>query len=79
MLFVLSCSWKEKVVSNISKIKQYFYHVTAGSIVVSSNVSGNVKRFYQCKPVKAVCSSNVGKQNACNVISVGKSVSLLNH
>ena len=48
--------------------------VTARSIVVSSNVSGHVKRFYQCKPVKAVCSSNVSKQNACNVSSVSKLV-----
>ena len=47
-------------------------HVTARSIVVWSNVSGHVKRLYQCKPVKAVCSSNVSKQNACNVISVSK-------
>ena len=49
----------------------------ARSIVVSSNVSGHVKRFYQCKPVKAVlCSSNVSKQNACNVSSVSKLVKL---
>ena len=51
--------------------------VTARSIVVSSNVSGHVKRFYQCKPVKAVCSSNVSKQNACNVSSVSKLVKQL--
>ena len=38
----------------------------------SSNVSANVKRFYQCKPVKAVCFSNLSKQNACDVCSVSK-------
>ena len=42
--------------------------------MVSSNVSGHVNRFYQCKHVKAVCSSNVSKQNACNVSSVSKLV-----
>ena len=46
--------------------------VAARSIVVLSNVSGHVKRFYQYKPVKAVCSSNVSKQNACNVSSVSE-------
>ena len=51
-------------------------HVTARSIVVYSNVSGNVKRFYQCKPIKAVCSSNVSKQNACNVSNISKLVKL---
>ena len=35
--------------------------VAARSIVVSSNVSGHLKRFYQYKPVKAVYSSNVSK------------------
>ena len=49
----------------------------ARSIVVLSNVSGHVKRFYQYKPVKAVCSSNVSKQNACNVSSVSKLVKSL--
>ena len=49
-------------------------HVTARSIVFWSNVSGHVKRLYQCKPFKAVCSSNVSKQNACNVSSVSKLV-----
>ena len=49
----------------------------ARSIVVLSNVSGHVKRFYQYKPVKAVCSSNVSKQNACNVSSVSKLVKQL--
>ena len=39
-----------------------------------SNVSGHVKRLYKCKPVKAVCSSNVSKQNDCNVSSVSKLV-----
>ena len=42
-------------------------HVTTRSIVVSSIVSEHVKRFYQCKPVKAACSSNVSKQNACKI------------
>ena len=36
-------------------------HVTARSIVVSSNVSGHVKLFYHYKPVKAVCSSHISK------------------
>ena len=43
-------------------------------IIVLSNVSGHVKGLYQCKPVKAVCSSNVSKQNDCNVSSVSKPV-----
>ena len=40
----------------VSKSGNCSNHVTARSIVVSSNVSGNVKRLYQCKPVKVVCS-----------------------
>ena len=36
----------------------------------SSNVGANVKHFYQCKPVKAACFSNLSKQNVCNVFSV---------
>ena len=39
-----------------------------------SNFSGNVKCFYQCKPVKAACSSNVSKQNAFNESSSSKLV-----
>ena len=58
----------------VSKSENCSNHVTARRIVVSSNVSGHVKRFYQCKPVKAVCFSNVSKQNACNVSSVSKLV-----
>ena len=58
----------------VSKSGNCSNHVTARSIVVSSNVSGHVKRLYQCKPVKAVCSSNVSKQNDCNVSSVSKLV-----
>ena len=52
-------------------------HVTVRSIVVSPNVSGHVKRLYRCKPVKAVCSSNFIKQNACNVSSASKLVKSL--
>ena len=52
--------------------------VIARSIVVSSIVSGHVRHFYQYKPVKAVCSSNVSKQNACNVSSVSELVKPLN-
>ena len=58
----------------VSKSGNCSNHVTARSIVVSPNVSGHVKRLYQCKPVKAVCSSNVSKQNNCNVSSVSKLV-----
>ena len=39
-----------------------------------SNVSGHMKRLYQCKPVKVACSSNVSKQNACKVSRVNKLV-----
>ena len=41
-------------------------------------MSGHVRHFYQYKPVKAVCSSNVSKQNACNVSSVSELVKPLN-
>ena len=58
----------------VSKSGNCSNHVTARSIVVLSNVRGGVKRFYQCKPVKAVCSSNVSKQNVWNVTSVSKLV-----
>ena len=58
----------------VSKSGNCSNHVTARSTVVSSNVSGHVKRLYQCKHVKAVCSSNVSKQNYCNVSSVSKLV-----
>ena len=58
----------------VSKSGNCSNHVTARSIVVSSNVSGHVKRLYQYEPVKAACSSNVSKQNACNVSSVSKLV-----
>ena len=61
----------------VSKSGNCSNHVAARSILVSSNVSGHVKRFYQCKPVKAVCSGNVSKQNACNVSSVSKLVKQL--
>ena len=61
----------------VSKSGNCSNHVAARSILVSSNVSGHVKRFYQCKPVKAVCSGNVSKQNACNVSSVSKLVKSL--
>ena len=58
----------------VSKSGNFSNHVTARSIVVSSNVSGHVKHLYQCKHVKAVCSSSVSKQNDCNVSSVSKLV-----
>ena len=51
-----------------------FKYAAAKSIFVSSNVSGHVKVFYQYKAVKYVCSSNVSKQNACNVSSICKLV-----
>ena len=57
----------------VSKSGNCSNHVAARSILVS----GHVKRFYQCKPVKAVCSGNVSKQNACNVSSVSKLVKSL--
>ena len=46
----------------VSKSGNCSNHVTARSIVVSSNVSGHVKGLYQCKPVKVVCSSNVSTE-----------------
>ena len=58
----------------VSKSGNCSSHVTARSIVVSSNGSGHVECLYQCKPVRAVCSSNVSKQNDCNVSSVSKLV-----
>ena len=58
----------------VSKSENCSNHVTARSIVVSSNVSGHVKCLY--KPVKVVCSSNVSKQNNCNQVVL---VHLLNH
>ena len=57
----------------VSKSGNCSNHVTVRSIVVSSNV----KRLYQCKPVKAVCSGNVSKQNDCNVSSVSNLVKSL--
>ena len=56
----------------VSKSLNCSDHVTSRRILVSSKVSGHVKRLHQCKPIKAVCSSNVSKQNACNVRSVRK-------
>ena len=55
----------------VSKSGNCSNHVTARSIAASSNCR-IVKCLDQCKPVKAVCSSNVSKQNACNVSSVSK-------
>ena len=52
-------------------------HVTSRSILISSYVSGHVKRLYHCKPVKIICFSNVSKQNACNVSSVSELVKSL--
>ena len=51
----------------VSKSGNYSNHVTTRSVVISSNISGHVKRLYQCKLVKAVCSSNISKQNAFSV------------
>ena len=48
--------------------------VTMSLLEASSNVSGIVERLYQCKPVIVVCSSNVSKQNVCNVSGVSKLV-----
>ena len=48
-------------------------HVTARSIVVLSNVNEIVNHLCQVMSSN-VCSSNVGKQNACNVNSVSKLV-----
>ena len=58
----------------VSKSGNRINHITARSIVVLSNVSGHVKRLYRCKHVKAVCPSNVSKQNAFHVSSVSKLV-----
>ena len=58
----------------VSKSRNCSNDNTTRSIAVLSNVSGHVKRLYQCKPVKAVCFSNVSKQNDCNVSSVSKLV-----
>ena len=60
----------------VSKSGNCSNHVTARSIAVSSNCR-IVKCLDQCKPVKAVCSSNVSKQNACHVSSVSKLVEQL--
>ena len=59
------------VVVDVSKSENCSNHGTARSRF-SSSVSGPVKLLYQCKPVKAGCSSNVSKQKACNVSSVSK-------
>ena len=58
----------------VSKSRNCSNHVAARSVIVSSNVSGHIKRFYQCKPVKAVCSGNISKENTCNISSVSKLV-----
>ena len=64
VLAIISFFFKEETISvNDSN------HVTARSILVLSNVSGTVKRLYQCRLVKVVCSSNVSKQSACIVRS----------
>ena len=51
--------------------------MTARSTLVLSNVSGTVKRWYQCRLVKAVCSSNISKEITSNVSSVSKLVKTL--
>ena len=61
----------------VSKSGNCNNHVNNTSIVVLSNVSGYLKRFYQCKPVNTVCCRNISKQNAYNVSSVSKFVKLL--
>ena len=43
----------------VSKSGNSSNHVTARSIVVSSNVNEIVKRLYHWKPVKVLCSSDV--------------------
>ena len=48
--------------------------LTSRSALVSSNVSGHVKRLHQCRSVKAACSCNASKQNVCIVSSVSKLV-----
>ena len=58
----------------VSKSGNFGNYVTARGIVFQSNVSGIVERLYQCKPVIVLCSSNVSKQNVCNVRSVCKLV-----
>ena len=58
----------------VSKSGNCNNHVTNRGTAASSNVCETEKRLYQCKPVKAVCSSNVSKQNVCNVRSVSKFV-----
>ena len=77
----ISFSFKEddfpqltNVCQPVSKSGNCSDHATARSIVVSSNISGHIKRLYQCKLVKVVCSSNIRKRNACNVSSVRKLV-----
>ena len=60
----------------VSKSGNCSNHDTARSRFLS-NVSGPVKILYQCKTVKAVCSSNVSKQNASNVSCVSKLVNPL--
>ena len=70
VLATISFSFKEDDFPPLTNVfRPVSKSVAARSIVVLSNVSGHVKRFYQYKPVKAVCSSNVSKQNACNVSS----------
>ena len=49
----------------------------ARSILVSPNFSGRVKRLYECRPVKVICSSNISMQKACNVSSDSKLVKRL--
>ena len=51
--------------------------MTARSILVLSNGSGTVKRSYQCRLVKAVCSSNISKEITSTVSSVSKLVKTL--
>ena len=50
-------------VNCISKSVDDSNYVTARSILFLSNFSGPVKRFYKCRSVKAVYSSNISKQS----------------
>ena len=70
----ISFSFNEDDFPPLTNVTNCSNHVIARSIVVSSNISGTVKRLYQCKSVKTVCSSNASKQNVCNVSSVSKPV-----
>ena len=58
----------------LSKYVNNSKHATTRSTLNFSNVSRLVKRLYQSRPVKVVCSSNLSKRNASNVSRVNKIV-----